>query len=304
MNSNLDAPNNGDYTDLHQLVLTVWKKRWWVLTSIILFTGMFTLVAFTMRPVYSASAVVIPASSERSSSGALTSALGQLGGLASLAGVSLGGTSDAETTEALAILRSRAFIEKFITEENLMPEIYSKYWDSRSKTWVMPEGTKAPTVSKTYKAFIESVLSVSQDKKTSLITVKITWHDRNKAALWANDLIARINETMRRRSIQNSEASIGYLEKEMKSTTVVAAQEAVNRLIEIQIKQRMLANVTPEYAFRVVDGAMPPDADQPIRPRKRLLMASGFALGGMIGVIGVVLASRQSMSRNRSDLTN
>src|SRR5580700_6383863 len=92
--------------------------RYWILAITVLSMAAFTAAAFLITPVYRAATVLVPASTDRSNLGnALTSALGQLGGLASIAGVNVG-TSDLATEEALAVLRSRQFTERFISEEN------------------------------------------------------------------------------------------------------------------------------------------------------------------------------------------
>ncbi len=273
-----------DVIDVRQLVAIVWLRRWWVFFSLMFFTSLFVVVAFAMKPVYSASAVIVPASAGRSVSGALGGALGQLGGLASLAGFSIGGSGDTETTEALAILKSREFINKFIADKNLLPELFPAKWDEVNMKWKVPQ-QKQPTPFKAYRYFTNNVLSISQDKKTTLVTIKIEWSDRIKAAEWANELVNRINETMRLRAIENTEASIGYLERELKSTTIIATQDAINRLIESQVKQRMLANVTPEYGFRIVDKAIESDADEPTSPNKVVLTILGALTGVGIGIL-------------------
>jgi uncharacterized protein involved in exopolysaccharide biosynthesis len=51
----------------------------------------------------------------------------------------------------------------------------------------------------------------------------------------------------------------------------------------------MYADVTEEYSLRVVDRALPSDADDPLRPRKALLVAIGFITGLVVGVVVVVL---------------
>ena len=53
----------------------------------------------------------------------------------------------------------------------------------------------------------------------------------------------------------------------------------------------MLANVTTDYAFRVVDKAVAPDADDPIRPQKVALLIAGPLAGFALGV-GLVLGYR------------
>ena len=83
---------------------------------------------------------------------------------------------------------------------------------------------------------------------------------------------------------------MGYLEKELKNTLDIGTRESINRLIEVQVRQRMLANVTEQYSLRVVDKAMPADADTPIKPKKLLMVAAGPFLGGFLGVLWVLVA--------------
>lgn len=253
----------------------------------ILFTGAFAAAAFVMAPVYRATAVMVPAAADRGIAGSLGSALGQLGGLASLAGITVG-SGDSQTEEALAVLRSREFTEDFIRDQRLMPELFSRRWDQKSGQW-RGNVAEAPTLAQAFKLFDESVRTVSQDKKTGLITLRIDWKDPQAAANWANALIARLNAEMRARAIAKSNASMGYLQKELAATSTVETRDAIGRLMEAQITQRMLANVTEDYALRVVDKALPPDPDDVLRPNKPLLVALGLVCGLMLGVFAVNL---------------
>lgn len=259
--------------DLAQVGRKIAARRWWVITSVLLVTALFAVAAFLMTPVYRATAVLISATSERSSmSGSLSSALGQLGGLASLAGINVG-TSDPDIEEALAVLRSRAFTEAFIKDYNLTPQLFPK--DVGPKSSVTP--------GRAYKRFDEGIRTIAQDKKTGLISLQIDWKDRNEAAVWANALVKRLNAEMRGRAIAQADASIGFLENELATTNDVGTREAINRLIESQVKQRMLSDVTEQYAFRVVDQALPPDADDVVRPRKVVMILGGALLGLVLG---------------------
>jgi uncharacterized protein involved in exopolysaccharide biosynthesis len=51
----------------------------------------------------------------------------------------------------------------------------------------------------------------------------------------------------------------------------------------------MLANVTLEYAFRVVDRALVPDKSDIIWPKKVLLAVVGPVVGGALGCLLVLL---------------
>lgn len=281
--------------DLRVVARRLWSGRWWISASCVVFTAAFTAASLLMTPIYRATTVAVDASSGRDGMGSLGGALGQLGGLASLAGISVGGSSG-QIEESLAVLRSREFTENFIRDRRLLPELFSERWDKKNARWTVPP-EEQPTLAQAYRFFDNTVRNVARDKLTGLIKIDIEWKDPVKAATWANELVVRLNANMRARAIASSDASVGYLEKELTGTSVVETRQAINRLIEAQINQRMLASVSQEYALRVVDRALPPDPKNVVRPNKRLLVVLGATLGLMLGAFGVLIASAVSKAR-------
>jgi uncharacterized protein involved in exopolysaccharide biosynthesis len=293
MSTQIESWQDSEDTDLRKLLDGLLAHRWLVLACVLVSTAAFVTLAMVMTPVYRAATVLIPASDERNSlAGSLNSTLGQLGGLASLAGVSLG-SADAATEEALAVLRSRQFTERFINDLNLMPQLYSP------KDF---EKASPPTPARAFRKF-KKIRTITQDKKTGLVMLQVDWKDREAAAMWANELAARLNAEMRNRAIAQAEASVAFLEKELARTSAVETRQAINRLIESQIKQRMLANVSQEYAFRVVDRAMAPDPDDPLKPQKLVLFLLGPLVGLVAGIVGVLMVGlfRRTPARARLD---
>ena len=269
--------------DLRTVIARLFARRWWIIASTLIVATICTVAALLLTPVYRATTVLVPADDTDAQS-ALGSALGQIGSLASLAGVTV--RSGSPQMEALAVLRSRQFTERFIKDKQLMQQLFADKWDAVANEWA----GAAPTPARAYKMFDRKIRSVAADKKTGLITVQIEWRDRIEAAAWANELVARLNLEMRSRAMAKAEGAVGYLEKELQSTSNVATREAIGRLIESQVKQRMLANVTREYAFRVVDPALPPDAADPVRPSKPVWILLGVFGGFGLGVLLVLFA--------------
>lgn len=260
------------------------------MASIVLFAVAFTAGAFLITPIYRSSVVFVAASPPRARlGGMLGGALGSLAGLGSAEGMNMG-LSATDSEEALAVLRSRQFTEAFIEDQHLMGKLFPRKWDSERERWKV--GVVPPTSAKAYEYFNSWVRSVFDDKRTGLITLQIDWRDRDEAALWANELVRRLNAEMRSRAIRKADASIGYLEKELGSTTIVGTRDAIGRLMEEQINARMVADVTEEYAFRVVDKAMPADRTDVVRPRKLLLVPAGFIIGALFGVCAVLIVNR------------
>jgi capsular polysaccharide biosynthesis protein len=167
-----------------------------------------------------------------------------------------------------------------------MPELFASKWDATRGAWKSEAGVP-PTPARAVKYF-SRIRTVSQDKKTGLVSIQIEWKDPKRAADWANELASRINDEMRARVIEKAAASVSFLEKELSSTAVVETRDAINRLLESQIKQQMLANVTHEYAFRVVDRGMAPDMDDPVRPQVLLLILMGPMVGLAFGIVLVL----------------
>ena len=286
--SAVDVLDRDGELDLRVVVARLWAGRLWIAASVVVVAAAFLVAALLMTRVYRSAAVSLPVTADEAGMGGLGSALGQLSGLASLAGIQLGGESS-KLEEALAVLRSRQFTEKFIADQQLMPQLFPSKWDAREGRWTVA-GDKVPTLADGYKRFDKKVRSVTHDKKTNLVTVAIEWPDPAAAASMANELIARLNAEMRERAISRTNAAVGYLQKELEATTAVDTRAAISRLMEAQINQRMYANVTQEYALRVIDRAMASDPKDVAKPKKVMLLALGITLGFVLGAIGVLAA--------------
>jgi uncharacterized protein involved in exopolysaccharide biosynthesis len=284
-----DSPRTERYIDLGEFLRLLWARRWRFAGTVAVFVVGAATVAFLMTPVYRSTTILVPAEVETSGMGSLLGGLGELGGLAALAGLDLGSTGN-PTVESLAVLRSRSFTEAFIRDRDLLPLLFDGDWNADDKRWHDPENP--PSMADGYKYFDERVRTVTQDARTGIVTVHVDWRDPEVSAEWANVLVDRLNAEMRSRAIERTNASVRFLEEELVNTTIVDTRTAISRLMETQINQRMLANVTKEYAFRVIDRALPADDDDPVRPRKLLIVVMAAAAGLLAGIL-LVLATRR-----------
>lgn len=278
MDRQVDHSEVQETIDLHTLLLRMLHKRWWVLACVTVSTMAFVTAALLMQPVYQATTVLAPSDLDQDSS-LLTSA-NMLGGLASSLGV---GPSDRRVETALAVLKSRGFTESFITDEKLMPELFPGKWDSRTGTWKVPQD-RQPTLAEAYDLF-QKIIAISEDKSSGLITLQVDWTSLSQAAEWANGLVSRLNAEMRSRAIAQADASLEFLGKELPATRTMETRDAISRLMEAQIRQRMLADVTQDYSLRIVDKAIASDHSKPIKPRKAVMFIMGPAVGLCLGVI-------------------
>jgi hypothetical protein len=240
-----------------------------------------------LPPVYRAEVLLAPVTEEKSEGlGALAS---QFGDLAALAGVNLGTRKD-KTAEYIAALKSRALSVSFIKEANVMPVLYSGKWDEEKKAWKNPGA--APTEWKTFELWDKDIRSVTQDKRTGLVTLAIEWEDPALAAKWANAFVGHVNARLRAEAVDEADRSIAYLEKQLPQTSSVEVQQAIYRLIEAQTKKKMIASTRAEYAFTTIDPAVTPERHA--RPKKLSVVAAGLLLGLFVAVAFVLMRKAES----------
>lgn len=258
------------------LLTTMFCDRWLHVAIFLACIGVATAYIVFARPVYRAQAVLMPVSMSEQS-GLLSGLQGTgLGGLAGLAGINIGSGDDFRK-EAVALLSSRDFTARFIDQENLLPILFADKWDEKSGKWATRKADEVPTIDEGLEFFDRTVRSVTEDRRTGLVLISIEWHDRMRAAEWANALVGRVNSEMRRRTVQDSDRSLEFLRRELTKTDIVGLQQTLYRLIEEELKKITLASVREEYAFRVIDAARVPLKSKPVRPRRILVFLLGLA---------------------------
>lgn len=272
-----------DEIDLIQAWNVVVKRRTLILVVTMVSTVFALGLALLMTPVYRAETLLAPTIGDDDNR--LTSMSSQLGGLASLAGLSLD-RGDGKMAEAIATLESRDFTYRFITSENLLRVFFEDQWDTNEDEWRNPDAP--PTLWDAYELFDNSLRDIHIDKETGLITLAVEWKKPELAAEWANKLVRRVNDELRKEAVAESQERIQYLEKELDKTSIIEVKQAIYKLTEAETERKMIANTQQEYAFRVLDGAVVPE--EKAKPNRKLIVLLGIIVGGLLGIIAAFSA--------------
>jgi uncharacterized protein involved in exopolysaccharide biosynthesis len=268
-----EGVDEGDF-DLIALWHRLWNYRYSIALAAFLCGLAAAVLAFIETPIYRAEVAIIEARENNMSNAA--SLANQLGGLASLAGVNVGGVNGLGR-EAQAVLKSRHLVEEFIRRQNLIPEL------SRGEK-------KLPTLWHAVSHFKEGVLTIREEKAKGVTTVAIEWTDPRTAAHWANGFVALANELVRARALDDAKRNIVYLNDQIAQTNVVELQRVMYNIIENETKTLMLANSRADYAFTIVDPAVPPEVRS--SPKRGLMIVGGVVLGSFLGAFMALFRSR------------
>ena len=296
-----DVGYANDEIGLNELFSEIWRVKFWLGGISFLVAVIVAAYSLTLPNIYRSEALVVPV--EDGAGGKLGSLAGQFGGLASLAGISLGKGDSNKSVIALEKLKSREFFFKFAEKHQiLVPLMAVKEWDPQSDklvldadiynadtdTWVRnvswPKQPK-PSLQEAHKAFLDS-LTVSQDKTTGMVKIMLEHVSPTIARDWTTALITDLNEEMRQRDIAEAQSSIAYLEQQVADTKITEIKTVLYQLIEEKTKTLMLANVKPEYILETVDAAIVPE--KKYKPG-RAVMVIGAAVVVFIGGVGFLM---------------
>lgn len=271
----------GDGLNLLQMWNILWKERWLVIAITAACTIISIVYALLATQWWRAEVVLVQAHQSQG----LTGQLGNLAGLASLAGLSI--TERGDTVEALAVLRSREFIQAFIEEQKLLPVLFADDWDAKAGRWKSSDPEQQPDLRDAVKLFENRIRSITENKKTGVITLGIEWTDKVEAARWANLLVVRANDRMRTRAQIEAERNVKFLREEATATTVVTLQQSISKLLEHELETLMIARGNEEFAFRVVDRATVPKWRA--SPKRTLTVVLATMAGGLLSLLVVYL---------------
>ena len=299
-------PPQDDEIDLRELATVIWQGKWVIIIMTAIFSITSVFYALSVPDEYKSTALLAPASSSGGSG--LSKLSGQYGGLASLAGINLGGGSGGDDKVAIAmeIIKTWGFLETFIEQNNLQVAVFAATgWDrSRNKLIINPKlynevtskwvrelnpakGQQVEPSSWELFKKLKDRIDISQDKKNGLISLTVEYYSPELAKQWVETLVKAINENLKKRDRDEATKSIKYLQEKIQETHVSDMQAVFYQLIEEQTKTLMLAEVSDEYVFKTLSPARV--AEEKSGPKRALISVLGFILGGFLSIVCVLI---------------
>ena len=103
---------------------------------------------------------------------------------------------------------------------------------------------------------------------------------------WVDLYAVAINEHMQKRQVAKVARNIGYLEAQIEKTAIAEMREVFYKLIEEQIKNKMIAEASPDYVFIPVSTSMVPEEKS--APNRFLFFGIGTLLGFFLACVFMI----------------
>jgi len=298
-----------DELDLRELFNVLWVNKLFLVALTSLFALISIIYSLTLTNIYTAETTLAP-----SASSDMSSNLSQYAGLASMAGISLPGSSSGISDKdlALSLLKSKGLLQRLIDKHDILPDLIAAYdWDLTSNSviydsdlydeiknvWVRdvnPPYKLVPSTQEAYE-FYDEAIAVSEDKKTGVISLKVDHLSPEIAYQWSLLLIQEVNEYVADMRIKEAQLSIDYLNDQIRITPYPELRALFYELIQQHTQTMMLAKVRPEYALTTLDPPLIPEMKS--KPKRALICILGILLGGMLSVL-IILVRKYGFSKD------
>lgn len=297
-----DLRNNEEFDneiDFIELASVLWlnKKFIVIFTTFAAVTSVFYSLSLTN--IYNAQTLLTPTTSPGSS------LISQYGGLASMAGVNLPNDGNENKLDvALKLIKSKKLLDRLSLYESFLPDLMAaKSWnmqtniitydqalyDNKNNKWVRKVSLpfkQIPSSQESLQIF-SSLVSISHDKKTQLVTLNVDHLSPVVAHQWSIWIVKEINDILANMEISNSQARIDYLNNQIKITPYSELRTMFYELIQESTKSMMLAAVNPEYVLTTIDPPVIPELKS--KPQRALICISGTLLGAMLSLLIIIV---------------
>ncbi|WBX84775.1 Wzz/FepE/Etk N-terminal domain-containing protein [Sphingosinicella microcystinivorans] len=310
------AANADDEIDLVELAKTLWAGRKTI--AICLLVPILAILTYLHVATYKYEAVLAVTPTQSETNG-LTTKMGNLGGLASLAGISMPQDSSALAFSLyLEGVYSRSLASALSKHEDLMRVIFKDEWNEGAKRWEKPSGiasgvvkfikagmgvpdtTWQPPDGARLQEYLKRELSVSQDPKSPLAILSFKHKDPDFAVHLLNAMNTEMDALLRAKALARANGNIAYLSEQLGKVTITEHREAIARSLSEQEKIRMSASSSAPYAAEPFGTAAA--SLKPVTPKPVLSLFLGIVLGLVGGSILVFVRSRlRPYNRESSD---
>ncbi|MDC1424494.1 Wzz/FepE/Etk N-terminal domain-containing protein [Gammaproteobacteria bacterium] len=290
---NNSASDDINIKDLIQVIANKWKI---VIFTTLLFALISVFYAISLNDVYTSSSL-LKASKDPSS----TSSIGSsgVGGLAALAGISVGSSDDDPRLFATTYLKSHQFLEHILTFDDVLENIMaakgydkdskliiydSDIFDKNTNKWIrdIPTGRNLiPSALEVKESQFDEDFYVNLDFQSGYITISYTHFSPIFAKDFLELVIREINLISKEKDLSESQSSLNFLFMKSAENKITSVDLTINELIKSELRKETYANARLDYLLTPID--------KPFLPEKKSA-PSRATLCILITVLGFILS--------------
>ena len=296
------ASKSDDEIDLRDLFVSLWHGKYLIVFCILIFIALASLYLRVAERKYSVNYVFKSVASENAGPN-----LGGLGGLASLAGVTLPSSSSGDFLTFKFLLKSEEVAEFLANDPPLIRAMFKNEWDQDAGIFRKPpDGTLSP-----YKRLLKGILTgrgdasyvapnaariaywiknnlqYSEDRDSGFLTLSSETSNPELLLAVMKKITFEADQLLKVRYIESAEQTMVFYQQQLSKARAREHREALAKLIAQEDQKLMLASKGTYFVAEPV--TQPSVSLTPTSPKASLVLALSFVLGGFFGAAIVLI---------------
>ena len=284
-----------DEIDLRELWQTILKGKKIIAMITVSIVVLTLIYALKLPNVYKSESILIPTAQEGGSS------LGGLGGLAAMAGVSIGGGGSMTPDVAFnTLLNDYEFMKAFVVNNKIVEHYKDENVD---KNYVFALGFRgvydffksSPSAEEDVEADVENDIfntvkmikgnfSISSDKKTALITVSYSDSDRTYPPFIINAFLRDASKYLVENNLRIIDNKLNYFSKEMRSVESFELRQSLSSMISSIVQEKVMMKSKVYYQCDVLTTPSVSYIRDKTKPKRGLIMVVSFITSIILGI--------------------
>jgi len=279
-----------DEIDLGELWETIKKGKRTIFITVFVIVSLTFVYVLQMPNSYKSEAILIPTESGGASSSGL-------GGLAAMAGISLGGGSMTPDVAFQSLLNDYTFMKHFVQKNHIVSHylqndadknyvfafgfrgLYDLFHSKAKKE----HGDENALIFNTIKK-IKGALSISSDKKSGLITVSYIDYNRAYPPKVVNMFLKDASKYLVQNNLKNINNRLKYFQEEISRVEAFELRQSLSQMISQILKEKVMIQSKQYYKCDLLTAPNAAHIKNKSKPKRGLILVVAFVVSMIIGI--------------------
>ena len=254
-----------------ELFLFFWRAKYLIIFFIITSIALASLSLRKKNYQYNVSMIVAQIETEEPVSRFQSSSIG---GLASLAGISLPSGSVTNYKKFIVLLHSEEIASQILTNKKLVQELFGSEWDKNAEIYRSPGKSKLGKIKSYIKNLLtgkgersyespnparlaklmREIIKIKLDKKTGLLTISSETGNPELFKELMLSLIMVTDQAFKKNYIKNGSNSLKFYQKKISKARSKEHREILARLIAKEEQKQMLISSEQPFVAEILSG--------------------------------------------------
>ena len=291
-----------DEIDLREIFLSLWRGKWFIVFCLLIAIIAASAYLRNADRLYTVNYIFRPTSSDE-----IAPTFSGLGGIASLAGITLPTSSSSDFSTYKFLIISEEVAAFLLKDKEIVKEIFKNEWNKNSNSFEQPElntlgklstnlktmlagkekiGYVRPNAARLSKWFQENI-TITSNRETGFLTLS---SETNSPDLIKSIMIKVTDTTdslLKDRYIATAEEMMLFYQTQLSKARAREHREALAKLIAQEDQKLMLASKGDYFVAEPITA--PSVSLYPTSPKSTLILALAIVLGAFIGSALVLL---------------